>query len=78
MCVAYRTNKECVSDETSCGRSSVPLLSRHTTLSPRDIIMNSTLDMLPEGMMGDKQRSGVLGKALGFLMLFHSVYCGLY
>lgn len=30
--------------------------------------MNGTLDMLPEGMMGDKQCSGVLGKALGFLM----------
>lgn len=52
--------------ENGCGRSSVPLLSRHTTLSPRDNIMNSTLDSLPEGMMGDKQCSGVLGKALGF------------
>lgn len=45
--------------ENGCGRSSVPLLSRHTTLSPLDMIMNSTLDVLPEGMMGDKQRSGV-------------------
>lgn len=35
--------------------------------------MNTTLVMLPEGMIRDKQRSGVLGKALGFLRHFCSV-----